>query len=40
MFITDQPPAATKGNNLTGDTNNGLIVKNDSVRAIKAIMFN
>jgi hypothetical protein len=42
-FITDQPTGATKNNNLhdtTGDTDNGLVMKNGSLRAMRVIFFN
>jgi hypothetical protein len=42
-FITDQPSGATKNNNLhdtTSDTDNGLVMKNGSLRAMRVIFFN
>jgi hypothetical protein len=41
VFLTDQPSGASRATNFTGDqTNNGLVVKSNSIRAIKVIMFN
>lgn len=39
-FITDQPTGATGGNKLTtNETENGLVMKNGSLRAIRVIFF-